>query len=234
MKLLDIAQQNGLEESDFREFLVQYGYPVTVDTNTDTYYLEDVYIRSAVRDYCAAVQERLREQMLREAALREREAALREREAALRERRKKHYRGFLFRIAGARGRVLEVYNNKCIIQTRVTVGSIITGNATDGEKTIFYPDCTGIQFKLPGIIIGYLQLETPAMQMNNATSNFFSENTFTFEGTKHNELMSEVYCFVSELVGKAKYGQLEPDKVTVPEYLKSLLPDRAEDPLAEE
>ena len=55
MKLSDIAQQNGLEERDFREFLVQYGYPLTGDDNTSTYYLEDVYIRSAVRDYCAAV-----------------------------------------------------------------------------------------------------------------------------------------------------------------------------------
>jgi len=219
MKLSDIAQQNGLEERDFREFLVQYGYPLTGDDNTSTYYLEDVYIRSAVRDYCAAVQERLREQM--------------KREAALRERRKMHYHGFLFRVIGARGRVLEVYHSKCIIQTRVTIGSVITGNATDGEKTIFYPDCTGIQFKHSGITIGYLQLETPAMQMNNATSNFFSENTFTFEGNNKNELMSEVYYFISDLVEKAKFGRLESEQITIPEPLKSLLPPNAENPLAE-
>ncbi len=71
MKLSDIAQQNGLDELDFKNFLLQYGYPVTTDTLTNTDSLEDVYIRSAVRDYCAAATERLREQMEAEAALRE-------------------------------------------------------------------------------------------------------------------------------------------------------------------
>jgi hypothetical protein len=223
MKLSDIAQQNGLDELDFKNFLLQYGYPVTTDILTNTDSLEDVYIRSAVRDYCAAASERLREQM--------------EAEAALRELRSKYYKGFLFRIKGARGRILEVYNYKCIIQTKVTLGSVITGNASDGEKTIFYPDCTAIQFKLSGALIGYLQLETPSMQMNNTSSNFFSENTFTFDGSHQNGLnglMSEVYYFVSELVGAAKYGHLDPEQVTIPESLQALLPPDAKNPFAED
>lgn len=52
---------------------------------------------------------------------------------------------------------------------------------TDGEKTIFYSDVVGIQLKKPGFTIGYLQLETASGQMNNLTSNAFSENTFTYE-----------------------------------------------------
>lgn len=219
MKLADIAKQNGLDEREFKEFLIQCGYPVAIDEFSNTAELEDAYIRSAVRDYCAAVEERLREQM--------------QQEAALRERRKMHYKGFLFRIKGARGRILEVYNSKCIIQTKVTFGSVITGNASDGEKTIFYPDCTAIQFKLSGALIGYLQMETPSMQMNNAKSNFFSENTFTYEGSSQNELMSEVYYFISDLVEKAKYGKLDPDQVVVPEALRSLLPSNAENPMEE-
>lgn len=220
MIISDICKQNGLEEQDFKEFLFRYGYPVITNEYTNDAVLEDAYVRSAVRDYCAEAEEKLREQMLRE--------------AALRERRRKHYQGFLFRIRGARGRVLEVYNNKCIIQTKVTLGSVITGNASDGEKTIFYPDCTAIQFKLSGALIGYLQLETPSMQMNNTKSNFFSENTFTFEGTDKNELMSEVYYFVSDLVGAAKYGHLDPNQVSIPESLQPLLPPNAENPFAED
>ena len=220
MIISDICEQNGLEEQDFKEFLFRYGYPVITNEYTNDAVLEDAYVRSAVRDYCAEAEEKLREQMLRE--------------AALRERRRKHYQGFLFRIRGARGRVLEVYNNKCIIQTKVTLGSVITGNASDGEKTIFYPDCTAIQFKLSGALIGYLQLETPSMQMNNTKSNFFSENTFTFEGTDKNELMSEVYYFVSDLVGAAKYGHLDPNQVSIPESLQPLLPPNAENPFAED
>ena len=220
MIISDICKQNGLEEQDFKEFLFRYGYPVITNEYTNDSILEDAYVRSAVRDYCAEAEEKLREQMLRE--------------AALRERRRKHYQGFLFRIKGARGRVLEVYNNKCIIQTKITLGSVITGNASDGEKTIFYPDCTAIQFKLSGALIGYLQLETPSMQMNNTKSNFFSENTFTFEGTDKNELMSEVYYFVSDLVGAAKYGHLDPNQVSIPESLQPLLPPNAENPFAED
>lgn len=220
MIISDICKQNGLEEQDFKEFLFRYGYPVITNEYTNDAVLEDAYIRSAVRDYCAEAEEKLREQMIRE--------------AALRERRRKHYQGFLFRIKGARGRVLEVYNNKCIIQTKVTLGSVITGNASDGEKTVFYPDCTAIQFKLSGALIGYLQLETPSMQMNNTKSNFFSENTFTFEGTDKNELMSEVYYFVSDLVGAAKYGHLDPNQVSIPESLQPLLPPNAENPFAED
>ena len=220
MIISDICEQNGLEEQDFKEFLFRYGYPVITNEYTNDAILEDAYVRSAVRDYCAEAEEKLREQMLRE--------------AALRERRRKHYQGFLFRIRGARGRVLEVYNNKCIIQTKVTLGSVITGNASDGEKTIFYPDCTAIQFKLSRALIGYLQLETPSMQMNNTKSNFFSENTFTFEGTDKNELMSEVYYFISDLVGAAKYGHLDPNQVSIPESLQPLLPPNAENPFAED
>ena len=220
MIISDICEQNGLEEQDFKEFLFRYGYPVITNEYTNDAILEDAYVRSAVRDYCAEAEEKLREQMLRE--------------AALRERRRKHYQGFLFRIRGARGRVLEVYNNKCIIQTKITLGSVITGNASDGEKTIFYPDCTAIQFKLSGALIGYLQLETPSMQMNNTKSNFFSENTFTFEGTDKNELMSEVYYFISDLVGAAKYGHLDPNQVSIPESLQPLLPPNAENPFAED
>lgn len=219
MIISDICAQNGLDEKDFKEFLFRYGYPVITNEYTNDAVLEDAYVRSAVRDYCAEAEEKLREQMLRE--------------AALRERRRKHYQGFLFRIAGARGRVLEVYNSKCIIQTKITLGSVLTGNASDGEKTIFYPDCTAIQFKPSGLKIGYLQLETPSMQMNNAQSNFFSENTFTFEGSNQNEMMSEVYYFISELVEKAKYGTLDPKQVTIPESLQPLLPPNAENPMAE-
>ena len=84
-------------------------------------------------------------------------------------------------IKGCRGRVLFVYEDRVVIRTDVTAGSLLTNNATDGDKTIFYHDVVGIQFKKPGVTIGYLQLETPSGQMNNVASNAFSENTFTFD-----------------------------------------------------
>ena len=89
----------------------------------------------------------------------------------------------VYRIVGARGRSIDIYPNKCVITVNVTVGSIFSSNATDGEKTIFYSDVIGIQFKKPGVTLGYIQLETASSSQNNEQSNFFNENTFTFDSS---------------------------------------------------
>lgn len=115
---------------------------------------------------------------------------------------------FVCKLHGARGRTLEIYDNKCVIRTSVTVGSVLTHNATDGMKTVFYIDCTGVQFKESRLTIGYLQLETPSMQMNNQASNFFSENTFTFEEANgiSNSLMNDVCNYIVGRIEHYKYG----------------------------
>lgn len=114
---------------------------------------------------------------------------------------------FIARVLGARGRTLSIYDTKCVINTSVTAGSILSGNATDGEKTIFYVDCVGIQYKDAGRTLGFLQLETPSMQMNNQTSNLASENTFTFEDVpgSTNAVMQLVYSHICDLVETVKY-----------------------------
>ena len=116
---------------------------------------------------------------------------------------------FICDFEGVRGRILKLYDNKLIIITKKTVGSFITGNITDGEKTIFLSDIVGVQFKKSGLLIGYLQFETPSLQMNNKSDNMFSENTFTFEVNKNgitNELIEAVYNFVVDRIEEIKYG----------------------------
>lgn len=87
----------------------------------------------------------------------------------------------LYEIKGNRGRRLYVYEHKCVIKVDITLGSIITSNATDGEKTIYYKDVLGVQLKKDGMLVGYLQLETASEKGNNKNDNFFDENTFTFD-----------------------------------------------------
>lgn len=99
----------------------------------------------------------------------------------------------VFKMDGCRGRSIEVYTDRVVIMTDVTLGSVMTSNATDGIKTIFYHDIVGIQFKEPVITIGYLQLETASGQMNNLASNQFSENTFTFEKDTETVCMMKDY-----------------------------------------
>jgi len=115
---------------------------------------------------------------------------------------------FICELQGVRGRVLRLYDTKCVIITTVTAVSFLTGNTTDGEKTIFLSDVVGVQFKRSGKLIGFLQFETPSIQMNNKDSNFFSENTFTFEHDKNgvtNEIVEMVYNFVVDKIEDLKY-----------------------------
>lgn len=110
-------------------------------------------------------------------------------------------------LTGVRGRRMSVYDNKCVIVTNVSLGSVLTGNALDGEKTIFYADVVGIQFKESGLTIGYLQLETPSIQMNNQSSNMFSENTFTYEESNvPSRLVKMVRDYIVDRVESYKYG----------------------------
>lgn len=114
----------------------------------------------------------------------------------------------IYKLYGVRGRILDVYDTKCVITTEPTIGSFLTKNVTDGVKTIFLCDIVGVQFKKSGVMIGYLQFETPSAQMNNQNDNMFSENTFTFsEGTNGitNQLMQEVYDYIVDRIEEIKY-----------------------------
>lgn len=113
--------------------------------------------------------------------------------------------GLVYEVKGTRGRTLEVYKNKVVIKTNVTLGSIITGNATDGKKTIYFNDVIGLQFKPCGALIGYLQLETASPIMNNEKSNFYNENTFTFEETNtSNTQMEEIHNYIDKQIEQLK------------------------------
>ncbi len=122
--------------------------------------------------------------------------------------------GAVYRVQGAVGKSLTVYNNKCIITTKTTVRSVIAGNFTDGEKTIYYADLTGVQFrKCSALLLGYLQFENASGQRNRGgndwAANHNSENSFTFEASI-NELMQEIADFIKGKVEEYKEGNHTP------------------------
>ena len=117
----------------------------------------------------------------------------------------------IYEADGARGRHIKVFKDKCVLSTKITIGSIITNNATDGEKTIYYADCVGVQFKRSGLQIGYIQLETASSSMNNKTNNFWNENSFTFEGdAKVNYEMEEIANYINKQVEECKRAKSAP------------------------
>lgn len=115
----------------------------------------------------------------------------------------------VYDIKGARGRNMKVYEDKVVLSTKVTIGSILAQNATDGEKTIYYSDVIGVQLKKANITIGYLQFETASSSMNNRANNFFNENSFTFEENINAE-MDIVAQYVKKKVEEAKKQKNAP------------------------
>lgn len=140
----------------------------------------------------------------------------------VREKAKERYESDLvYEINGARGRSIRIYPYKCIISTSVTAGSLLTRNATDGEKTIYFRDVIGLQFKKPGLTLGFLQFETASGTMNNEKSNFFSENTFTFEASSE-KITREAYEYVVGVFDELK-GSINDNRIT--EEMEDEIPD---------
>lgn len=98
-------------------------------------------------------------------------------------------------INGARGSRLDVYNDYAVITTKTTIGSILGGSVTNGQKVIFYSDCIGLQHKPCGLQLGLIQLETASGTIHNSTNQFFNENTFVFEGDYGGKIM-KAYKFI--------------------------------------
>lgn len=132
-------------------------------------------------------------------------------EERLKEKEEKEKIGLIYDLNGCRGRSLRVYENKCVFKVSITIGSILTKNATDGEKTIYYSDVIGVQFKPSGLAIGYLQLETASSAGNNKSDNFFNENSFTYEPKNiTNDEMEKVVAYIRERVEACKEAKNNP------------------------
>ena len=113
--------------------------------------------------------------------------------------------GAKYYLEGNRGRIATVYEDRVVLTTKHSVGSLLTGNFSDGEKTIYFSDCLGVQFKKCDIQIGYIQFETASSSMNNKSDNFFNENSFTWDQFQQtNEHMLEVCNFVKQKIHDIK------------------------------
>lgn len=119
--------------------------------------------------------------------------------------------GVIYDLNGVRGRHMTVFEDRVVLKVKATIGSFITGNISDGEKTIYFSDCIGVQFKESGFQLGYLQFETAGRIMNNSASNFFNENTFTWDTTvQSNEFMRQVADYTKERVSFYKQQKNAP------------------------
>ena len=120
-------------------------------------------------------------------------------------------RDIIYSLDGARGRHMDVFNDRVCIINKATLGSLFTGNVTDGVKEIYYSDVISVQAKAPSVTLGYIQLETASVMMNNGRNNFFNENTFTYnESDLPNSLADEVVNFIKNKVSEYKSNKNAP------------------------
>lgn len=131
--------------------------------------------------------------------------------------KKKQQTPSVYHVVGSSGRTLDVHEEKCVITTKASLTSWATGNSSDGEKTIYYVDCIGVQFKRcgTGLTIGYLQLETASGLMNQKTNNFWNENSFTFNKEEQNEQIAEIADYIKEKIDEIKRQKSAPQATTV-------------------
>ena len=93
---------------------------------------------------------------------------------------------------------LSVYEDRVELRAE---GSALT-NGLQGEKTIYYSDCTGVQFKLATRLFGgYVQFETASIAGQGDP--YKSENSVPFRNSQ-NDLMTKVVEYVKDQIRKAK------------------------------
>jgi hypothetical protein len=115
----------------------------------------------------------------------------------------------LYFFAGDEGRTLTVYEDRVSIKTKLSLLGSYSGS---GEKTIYYEDCTGVQFKAStsGMVRGFLQIETSSMEKNE--NNYYSENSFVWnigkKSTVTNEQMEQIRNFIQDKVRTNKKAQV--------------------------
>lgn len=202
MKVNNACENFGLDYKEFKKFLIDYELEYTVSWTGD-WIIDDSLVDTYVCLFLDVKADVARREFGGDEFEEINKLAIEERERVKDIIKKQKETDFpVFKLAGCRGRNISVYRDRCIIKTDVTLGAILSENATDGEKTIFYKDIIGIQYKPSGLLIGYLQLETGSNQMNNLKSNMFSENTFTFE--KDTEVVEEIKDYITYQVSLFK------------------------------
>lgn len=128
--------------------------------------------------------------------------------ASMEERVKMRPEGVRYCIVNSFGKILDVYDNKVVFtstkSTSTVVSSLIFGDSlTQGEKTIYYKDAIGVQFKPATITDGYIQVETAVGGMTSAKSQYGGESSIQF-GSKVNDEAETVTNFIKQKIEEIK------------------------------
>lgn len=142
--------------------------------------------------------------------LKEQEAKNSEMAAApMEERIKMRPEGVKYCLVNSLGKILDVYENKVVFTSTQSTSTIVTGlvfgtSMTQGEKTIYFKDAIGVQYKPSSIADGYIQIETAAGGVSTSNSQYSGENSIQFSGKKNNEEAEMIVAFIRKQIEDIK------------------------------
>ncbi|MBQ3055506.1 MAG: SHOCT domain-containing protein [Oscillospiraceae bacterium] len=129
--------------------------------------------------------------------------------APMEERIKMRPEGVKYCIVNNLGKILDVYENKVVFTSTKSTSTLVTGlvfgnSVTQGEKTIYYKDATGVQYKPSTVLDGYIQVETASGNMTSSSSQYSGENSIQFSGKKLNEEAEIVVAYIKDRIEEIK------------------------------
>ena len=130
-------------------------------------------------------------------------------DAPMEERIKMRPEGVRYCMVNNSGKILDVYENKVVFSSTKSTSTLVTGlifseSVTQGERTIYYKDVIGVQYKPSSIADGYIQIETAAGGMTSTSSQYSGENAIQFSGKKNNEEAEIIVSFIRKQVEEIK------------------------------
>ena len=134
-------------------------------------------------------------------------------DAPMEERIKMRPEGVRYCMINNSGKILDVYDNKVVFSLTQSTSTITSGllfgmSMTQGEKTIYYKDAVGVQYKPSSVLDGYIQIETAAGHMTSSSSQYGGENSIQFSGKTKNEEAEIIVSFIKKQIEEAKNAPL--------------------------
>ena len=129
--------------------------------------------------------------------------------APMEERVKMRPEGVKYCLVNSLGKILDVYENKVVFTSTQSTSTIVTGlvfgtSMTQGEKTIYFKDAIGVQYKPSSIADGYIQVETAAGGVSTSNSQYSGENSIQFSGKKSNEEAEIIVSYIRKQIEDIK------------------------------
>ena len=125
------------------------------------------------------------------------------------ERVKTRPEGVKYCIINNLGKILDVYDNKVVFSSTKSTSTLVTGlvfgtSVTQGEKTIYYKDAIGVQYKPSSIADGYIQVETAVGGVTSSSSQYGGENSIQFSGKERNAEAEIIVAFIKNKIEEIK------------------------------